>query len=145
MLLPLFIRLFRCEDRKEIGRVGTGMSVQYFLHDGFPWHGYFLSCRSFPVGQDASLDIVFGEVEYVVSGHAMCVHGEKEHVAGKSYLWAIAAQICIAQTFHFIKSQSVPLFLYPIAHIHAFERVLFCSQPVTDGQLVDAFEVADVE
>ena len=84
MLPPLFLRGFGCDDRKEIGCVGSVIFIYDFLQVRVPCDSFFLASCLGCVNQVVSLDIVFGEIKQVAAGHAICEDGEEEEVTGKN-------------------------------------------------------------
>lgn len=83
MLPPLFLRVFGCYDREEIGCVGSVIFIYNFLQVMGPDDDFFPTCCLGGVNQAVPFDVVLGEIKQIAAGHSICEDGEKKEVTGE--------------------------------------------------------------
>ena len=132
ILPPLFLRVFRCDDRKQVGSVGTGIFVNDSLQVRVPNNGFFFSCCFGRISQMIPFDVVLGEIKQIAAGHSICEDGEKENVTGENDGGVKVAYVHIAQLHHFLRCEPIFLFLHPVTYVNAFKWMIFRSYSIGD-------------
>ena len=145
ILAPLFTRVGRGDYGEEERGARKGVLVCYIPEELFPNYCLTAACNLGRVDKDAAAYVVAGKVEHVVGGHALCVNGEKEHVAGEVDRLAPAVKVELLKPPHLVERKAVLLFLYMVAHVDAFKGVVVLCRTVVDRHAVDTLEVAYVE
>lgn len=124
ILAPLFTRVGRGDYGEEERGARKGVLVRYIPEELFPNYCLTAACNLGRVDKDAAAYVVAGKMEHVVGGHAPCVNGEEEHVAGEVDRLAPAVKVELLKPPHLVERKAVLLFLYMVTHVDALKGVV---------------------